>query len=185
MSKSVVVCNLAPLEALNLDIAANEHAYVKVGILGVGRAGRPAHPTRKEAGIDNPNLGAVHEFGSMKRHIPPRSFLRMPLMTKLPDKMRAIGKAVWQSIIDQKGIRTALADLGAEGENTVQEAFNTGGFGQWAPWSEKYGRRRELEMRAKRRKKRLIGPMQLAILVRTGQLAKAITSHVVGGKAQP
>ena len=131
---------------------------------------------------DNPNLGATHELGSFGRKIPSRSFLRMPLSSELPHRMNAIGRDVWQAIIDKQGLRVALKKLGVHGENTVQAAFDSNGFGRWAPWSDRYARWREMLARTKKRKKRKIGPMQLAILVLTGQLAKSITSKVDGGK---
>ena len=174
---SKVVCNLGPLDALNLDIRNNRGAYVKVGILSGKKTGRSGG-----GDLDNPNLGATHEFGSFGRKIPSRSFLRMPLSSELPHRMNAIGRDVWQAIIDKEGLRMALKKLGVYGENTVQAAFDSNGFGRWAPWSDRYARWREMLARTKKRKKRKIGPMQLAILVLTGQLAKSITSKVEGGK---
>ena len=174
---SKVVCNLGPLDALNLDIRNNRGAYVKVGILSGKKTGRSGG-----GDLDNPNLGATHEFGSFGRKIPSRSFLRMPLSSELPHRMNAIGRDVWQAIIDKEGLRMALKKLGVYGENTVQAAFDSNGFGRWAAWKPRYARWREMLARTKKRKKRKIGPMQLAILVLTGQLAKSITSKVEGGK---
>ena len=173
---SKVVCNLGPLDALNLDIRNNRNAYVKVGILSGKKTGR------KEGDLDNPNLGATHEFGSFGRKIPSRSFLRMPLSSELPHRMNAIGRDVWQAIIDKEGLRVALKKLGVYGEDTVQAAFDSNGFGRWAPWSDRYARWREMLARTKKREEAQVGPMQLAILVLTGQLAESITSKVEGGK---
>ena len=174
--KSFVALNLAPLEALNLNIENNRGAYVKVGLLG-GKAARKGDP------INNPSLGFEQEFGNMSHHLPARSFLRMPLRDQLPKRMQAIGKAVWQALIDSKGIRAALQTLGVYGEEVVDEAFDTGGWGQWAPWSDSYAQKREQSWREKHHKMKLIGPIQFRLLVRSGQMEKAVTSEVVGGKA--
>ena len=180
---SKVVCNLGPLDALNLDIRNNRGAYVKVGILSGKKTGRSGG-----GDLDNPNLGATHEFGSFGRKIPSRSFLRMPLSSELPHRMNAIGRDVWQAIIDKEGLRMALKKLGVYGEKTVQAAFDSNGFGRWTGWSSAYGRWRELQWRTQKgkvkrgKRMRLIGPVQLAILVLSGQLAESITSKVEGGK---
>jgi hypothetical protein len=177
ISKSIVVANFAPLDALNLDIENNRGAYVKVGILGDG-----GHVGRKETGINNPSLGLAHEFGVASHNLPQRSFLRVPLSTELPKRMAALGRDFWQAILDKKGVKGGLRILGGYAEKTVDDAFASGGFGRWPTWSDKYGRHRELEQRMKKRKMNKIGPIPLAILVRTAQLAKSITSAVVGGK---
>ena len=174
--KSFVALNLAPLEALNLNIENNRGAYVKVGLLG-GKA------ARKDEEINNPSLGFEHEFGNMSHHLPARSFLRMPLRDHLPERMQAIGRDAWQALINRKGIRTALKTLGVYGAEVVTEAFDTGGWGQWAPWSDKYAQMREQTWRDDHHKMKFIGPIQFRMLVRSGEMEKAVSSEVVGGKA--
>ena len=146
---SRVVCNLGPLDALNLDIRNNRGAYVKVGILSGKKTGR------KEGDLDNPNLGATHEFGSFGRKIPSRSFLRMPLSSELPHRMNAIGRDVWQAIIDKQGLRVALKKLGVHGENTVQAAFDSNGSSvRDSGWSDAWGARRSRTSRPARPRRR-------------------------------
>ena len=149
--------------------------WVKLGIIG-----KKNQRADTKNPINNPTLGLVHEKGSVSRHIPRRSFLLVPLLDFLPKRINQIGKAVWASLVQEKGLRSAFQHLAVEGENIVQKAFDTGGYGKWPTWSSKYGRSRELAAREKRRKIRFIGPMRLAILVRTAQLRKSISSKVMG-----
>jgi hypothetical protein len=171
-----VSLDLTVLEQLQGNLKSEEPLWVKLGIIGKQNARKDDHGNP----INNPTLGLVHEKGSVSRHIPRRSFLLVPLMDLLPKRINQIGKSVWDSLIRDKGLRSAFRHLAVEGENIVQGAFSTGGYGKWAPWATKYGRSRELEARHKRRKMRFIGPIQLAILVRTAQLRKSISSKVMG-----
>ena len=175
-SKSIVVANFAPLEALNADLEKYRNAHVRVGILAAGgKIGREDEDWNKE-GINNPTLGLVHEYGSASNNIPPRSFLRVPLMTELPKRMQQIGRKVWESIINSKGMFVALKELGVTGENVVQGAFNSAGYGRWQAWSESYAHWRAAYMR---KRSKIIGPVGPgSILILSGQLAKSISSEV-------
>lgn len=148
---------------------------VKVGCLGGGKAGRWGPGSGV---MNNPSLGAVHEFGSKLRHIPARSFLRVPLLLKLPERIDQIGRDVWRSLVLNRGLTEALRLLGVLGEQIVQEAFATGGFGQWAPLSPRYARWKMAFTRQRARKAGL-GPVQIAILILSAQLRKSVTSRVV------
>lgn len=97
---------------------------VKVGILGskVSREGDP---------INNAELGLIQEFGSAKRNIPPRSFLRMPL-ENAGDTITEVGsKASFQKAIEGGDTTTALSIIGAVAQGIVTDAFVSGGDGQW------------------------------------------------------
>ena len=108
---------------------------------------------------DNPSLGLEHEFGNPESNLPERSFLRMPLMTQMGEVL----KFDWLRRIRASGVKSAVKLLGVLGEETVQEAFATGGFGQWAA----------LKPRTIQRK----GSSR--ILIDSAQLRKAVTSRVV------
>lgn len=108
---------------------------------------------------DNPSLGFQHEFGNPDTKLPERSFLRMPLMTQ----MGQVLKFDWLRRIRATGVKSAVKLLGVLGEETVQEAFATGGFGQWAPLKKETIRRKGSSR----------------ILIDTAQLRKAVTSRVV------
>lgn len=135
-----VTLDTAGLKALMKEVAVAKTASVKVGIL----AGAKKRVTMlgiggvlsRNFGETNADIGADHEFGRMSGDIPlpERSFLRMPLMTRLGDRLAAIGdNATWISLIMQFGILTALDTMGDAAVTLIHDAFASGGFGQWKP----------------------------------------------------
>lgn len=140
---------------LNLQRMAKKRLYVKVGVLG--SKGTAAH---KGTTLNNATIGLIHEKGSMTRNIPRRSFLDMPLNTEGQKEIYKNQKVLWSEMI--KGtVKTVYKILGVIGENTVHKAFDTGGFGRWAP----------LKPSTIRRKR------SSAILIDTRQLEGSITSE--------
>lgn len=180
---NAVRLNVTQMQALSRALTAARSARVRVGILG-NKAERLDEDWNKEK-INNPTLGAVHEFGSKKRGIPARSFLRMPLTLHLPNEVDKIGRAVWRRLVIEKSVVLALKQLGALAELVVQRAFETGGFGSWPGYSKRYGRWKELFTRKKTGTLAKIGPVQLALLILSGQMRKAVTSKVVPGGSAP
>lgn len=185
------------LENIRDSVKGADKMWTKVGIIGKHNA----RDNYNSSTIDNPTLGLIHEKGSAKAHIPQRSFLLMPLMMKLPTRLKEIGKAMFSNITTEKKLKNSFNALGVESEKIIQQGFETGGFGQWAPWSKtllpsaffnkkgrnniketrmEYSRGRELEYRSSKRKMRAIGPQQLSLLIRSGQLRKSISSKVMG-----
>ena len=131
--------------------------YTKVGILR-------GKTNRKEKGLTNASLGVIHEFGSVTRKIPPRSFLRMPLEMKqeyiiaeILKRKRKITKEIYQG-----NAKSFSEKLGILSEQVIQMAFESRGFGQW----------RENKPSTVRRKK------SSSPLIDTGQLRRSITSKV-------
>lgn len=174
------------LETLIRELGAGSGMYVKVGVLGdyAGRTPdevgtkRSAHKwteeTRKFFGQTgreptNPEIGADHEFGSILKNLPERSFLRVPLITRLPDALNGVD---FVSLVLSRGAAGALDVVGNVAMGIVLQAFDTGGFGQWPQWSPKYWRLRlRIGASSLRRPGRL--------LVLTGQLVRSITYAVV------
>lgn len=186
MQAGTVSIDTEGLKRLREDIAKNGNARVRVGILGpnAGRVNEPkpvkasgtfAHGWDAESlqkaqdeqeqlsGINNPTLGAIHEFGSVKRNIPSRSFLRMPVIQELPAALAKVDKQLWHKVIVKKGLLGALGLLGAYCMDVIHLAFDTGGFGAW----------QALKARTIKRKGRD------AILIDTAQLRQSITAEVV------
>lgn len=160
MQGGSIVVDKTAFDALRADIKANGRARVRVGILG-GNAARVSGDT-----LNNPSLGAVHEFGVVTKGIPARSFLRMPVIQELPAALLLTDKTLWQKIILKKGILGALGILGAYAIDTIQLAFDTGGFGSWQPLS-----KRTIKIKG-----------SSAILIDTAQLRQSITAEVVKPK---
>jgi len=161
-----VQLNAAPLEGLIQNLDAAENAYLKVGILGdyAGRTPDETGTKRKDSDLTNPQLGLWHEFGSKKVNLPERSFLRMPILLHLGDKLKSMASPEqWKDIIVKHGFIHLLDMVGNECIGLIADAFHTGGFGFWE----------KLKPRTIARKK------NSDILIDTGQLQRSITYAVV------
>lgn len=128
--------------------------HVRLGVLGEKGA-------RTEAkGPTNAEVGAAHEFGTSR--LPIRSFLRMPITQKMGSELEQSGAfddATVKEVIRAGSIAAWLKKVGIVGEKIVQEAFATGGFGQWKPSNMKRKKNHQT-------------------LVETQQLRNSITSEV-------
>ena len=125
----------------------------RVGVLG--------NNNNRDDKFSNATIGLKHEFGSITEKIPERSFLRMPLRNELPKELKKIGAAVFEALV-KENIKPAFKKLGILGEATVQEAFDTGGFGTWKALSPKTIAKKGFD----------------TILVETTQLRRSITSDI-------
>ena len=119
----------------------HQKMYAKVGILDDKNARDDAIGNTTTRSGDsgesqsNATIGLKHEFGSKK--LPKRSFLRMPLIEKLSDK---ISKSkllknghTMKKVIDEGSLHPLYDLIGGVGQDIVLEAFETGGFGKWTP----------------------------------------------------
>lgn len=121
-----IVADLSQLEALVKELGGQYVA--RVGILGSN-----AGTAHSDTGLTNSELGVIHEFGSLSRNIPPRSFLRMPLELKQEEIIQGMASYRTQKSLEDGEIKRVYRDLGLYAEGFVKQAFATGGFGQWAP----------------------------------------------------
>jgi phage gpG-like protein len=103
----------------------------------VARLGILGDKNKRKKGIPgNAEIGAAHEFGSEKRGLPQRSFLRVPLIDKLQGEMEKTGALedlVIKEVIRSGSMVSWLKKIAVLGEKIVQDAFATGGFGKWKP----------------------------------------------------
>lgn len=176
-----VSVNTDGLSSLREELKKYASKRVHIGVLG----GNDARSGDESKGYvpGNAEIGAIHEFGVVggaspfkqpgisktpiknpSINLPERSFLRMPLITKLPEAIMGQGREAWRKAIIQKGVVFALKNLGVLAESIVQDAFKTGGFGLWA----------KLKASTIRRKG------SAAILIDTAELRQSVTSRVVG-----
>lgn len=112
-----------------LKTLKDSKAVLRVGILGNKNA-------RSGSGETNAEIGAKHEFGS--DGMPQRSFLRMPLETELAKALansQAFSEDTLKKVIAEKTLKPWLEQVGFVAEAVIQDAFATGGFGQWPQWS--------------------------------------------------
>lgn len=173
--------NTDALGALRQELKKFASKRVHIGVLG----GNDARSGDESKGYvpGNAEIGAIHEFGvtggvspfkqpgiskspvkNPNINLPERSFLRMPLITRLPEAIAAQGRAAWRKAILDKGVVFALKNLGVLAEGIVQDAFATGGFGTWAKLKKSTIRRKGSD----------------AILVDKAELRQSVTSRVIG-----
>ena len=139
---------------------------------------------RKELGMTNATLAAIHEFGAPEHGLPARSVLVTPLkdhaaeiMAPLKDKAELIVKAT--------NLKSLWSLVGIACEKVIDQAFQTGGFGKWAPDSFKTlmkklnkGKNRNVHRRRLTIGQIFAGNLGMGILEDTNQLKKAYTSRV-------
>ncbi|MGH9678182.1 MAG: hypothetical protein ACRD36_13845, partial [Candidatus Acidiferrum sp.] len=113
--------------------------------------------------MNNAEIGVIHEFGSEGAHIPPRSFLRMPMEEKRRELMKSFQTATSKAAMDSGRYREVFRILGVHAEAIVQEAFATGGFGHWPALQPST----------------IAAKGSSAILIDTKKLRQSITSDVV------
>lgn len=121
---SNVSLNLDGLDKLE-KILKKHKATIKVGILG----SKP-----REDGGSNAMIGLVHEFGSVEKNIPERSFLRLPLTWKLPyvlDQSKLLTKKELESAIEKGEMVQLFEEIGQRAVAIVHEAFDSGTY--WIP----------------------------------------------------
>lgn len=139
-----ITYNLQGLDDLRKEIG--DSYIARVGILGGAAQEREEYEVvvigkkkylKKKVGIkqdlSNSEVGVIQEFGSEKAHIPPRSFLRMPIAMKGKELVKAITGNMAKAAFEKGNIKGIFKILGVAGELIVDDAFNTSGFGQWKP----------------------------------------------------
>lgn len=147
--------NLGPLKALIKDLRTNY--YTDVGLIG-DKAKTP-HP---ESTLTVAGIGAVHEFGVPDRNIPARSLILFPIQHTAKRITSDGQKALKKALESGKKLRSVFVELGRSAEQSIQEAFETGGFGTWKPLKEET----------------IIRKGSDSILIVTGLLRKSVTSQV-------
>lgn len=174
MSDTKINVNLSGLDSLRRALGNNMQA--KVGFLGSGK-GQEQHKTEGGQTITNAELALIHIYGSISRNIPPRDMLKAPIQSKMSEIVAFLNSDKIKELITAGKIEECYKLLGIFGENIVQEAFNTGGFGKWpanADITLKGG-----WMRSSSGKPFYVKPKKsTAPLIDTGQLRRAVSSEV-------
>ena len=144
--------------------AVESDAEVRVGIL----AGNASHQTESGDSLSMGTLAAVHEYGSMTRGIPERSFLRSTYQNRMSDFIEFIGenRAKIGREMAKMGESFVLNKIGAWWVNAVNETFEAQGP-DWAELSPEYRERKEQQYPGAK------------ILMSTGALRRAVTHEVV------
>lgn len=121
LSNGTIKIDTTKLDAIQKQ--AKKQYMAKVGVLG-------GAPAREEGAVTNADLGAIHEFGT--KNIPARSWLRMPLEFQMPKVYQSIGQKLVNSMTTNN-VLEIFKQIGIRAESIVQRAFDTRGFGNWAP----------------------------------------------------
>lgn len=123
-----VVITLDTSNLTSLIYKAKEKYYVKVGVINGGDY------KDKKNNLTVAGYGCVNEFGSIKRNIPARSFIRAPLLLNLRDEILRNKKIFEKQLFNKNGIlKVAYNKLGILAKSIILRAFATSFDGQWAP----------------------------------------------------
>jgi hypothetical protein len=121
---SLVQGDFSRLEGLIAELKTNHS--VEIGVFKTAKT---------SDGHQVAEYGAYNEFGSISGKLPKRSFIRMPL-TKRQAKIEAKVRERVRAHLEAGDIKAIFKDIGIGGEAAIQEAFDTRGFGTWAPDAE-------------------------------------------------
>lgn len=159
------------LEKLVKALKVKNPPKIHLGIVG-------SKPERGN-GSTNAEIGAAHEYGSVKHNLPARSFLRMPINTHLNEAMKNAGMTddgTLRKVITEGSLMPWLEKIKLIAKGIVIEAFDTEGYGRWAKWSESYAAQQRLKMMSKKTGGK---GTNNKILDDTGQLKGAIDAVIV------
>ena len=152
---------LEGLEKLVKALKIKNPPKIHLGIVGT--------KAERSGGTSNAEIGAAHEYGSVKHNLPARSFLRMPISEKLDESLKDAGmtdEGTLRKVIADGSIMPWLEKIRIVAKAIVLEAFATEGFGRWRKWSSSYEKRKKKGTDNK-------------ILDDTGQLKGAIDAVIV------
>ena len=131
MSDEIYTLNLKPLDKIYKALK-NSKTSAKVGILG--------NKNHRHDGGSNAEIGLRHEFGDPEGNLPQRSFLIMPLTTRLFKELEKSGMFsddMIKEIIKTGELTKYVEKVGIAGVSVVLQAFDSGGFGTWKSLNEK------------------------------------------------
>ena len=167
-----VVFNLKNLDRFTKQMKSElDKHYAKIGVLSEGNQ-------RDEDNFTNADLAAVHEFGSIKRKIPARSFLGLTEQIKGKEMSEFIDSQadnIFKRVMEGKS-KIVIGKLAAKWMEYIHECFETEGFGTWVPMSDAtYWKRFENASE----KVQDSGNFEPKLLQDTGQLERSITYEVI------
>lgn len=152
---------------------------VRIGIIGADAA--ESHGEN----LTNAKLGTFHEFGSKDgKHPPKRSFLVMPISTKLnfnQETMKNMRKALFKQLFVKKSPEYFYNALKSKALEVIENAFATGGFGEWKPLADRTYARRERNLPKRATKRSLNYWFKHPILTDSGQLRHSISGITIKG----
>lgn len=124
--------NLEGLDKLVKALKVKNPPHIELGIIGT-------KAERKGDGPSDAQIGAAHEYGAPAINLPPRSFLRMPMIDHFPNKLEssgAIGEAEFKEVVKTGSIIPWMHKIKILALETVIEGFMTQGWGTWDKWKD-------------------------------------------------
>lgn len=128
--KPGVKINLTGLKVMQTALAkmVDGHYVVQVGVFG----DKAMRKSKVDAGMTNAEIGLIQEMGSVARKIPRRSFLWDTFANHGKELMPILKKDV-EELLKKGKVEDYLKRVGVAATNLVVEAFQTSGWGTWAP----------------------------------------------------
>lgn len=123
MKQSKITSNLKGLEDF---VAFMKDHRARVGVLG-DKAQR-----NDDSPLNNAEIGLINFTGSVTKNIPPRDFLIFPLEYKRREITKKLGGNDVKAALMRGDFKLVFKLLGIIGEGICKEAFESGGYGQWA-----------------------------------------------------
>ncbi len=129
MGKSKVIDRDRGWNRIKKEIKLMNRGVVKIGILsdaGIHRGGKKKRQNSSQ--VNYVDIAMINEFGSPRRNIPSRPFMRMAF-EKNNRKLTRLTKKLMNQIYDGTiSTRTALKKLGLAHQDQVQSTIEGGGF---------------------------------------------------------
>lgn len=127
-----------PLPVVRVGVMSNKNSRVESKkTLSFEEIQNLNKPRKSGTPLSNTELGAIHEFGSPARGIPPRSFLRVPLLSRLNKELKnsnAFNQDVLRNVMRKGTILPWMQKVAILAEGIVLGAFSSGGYGKWPKW---------------------------------------------------
>ena len=128
-----VILDLSKLKQIENQL--KKEVSIKVGVLEEKNI-----RSAEGAEYTNAYIGYKHEFGKfdpkLGKRLPVRSFLRMPLKLKYRSTLESKNwwsREEFEKIIDSTENMKFYKKFGELARRIIDDAFKTGGFGQWKP----------------------------------------------------
>lgn len=169
--KGKVFIDLDKLKELTETLKNTPH--IEVGVF----EGKNA---RRSKGMTNATLAAIHEYGAPEHGLPARSILVTPLHDHKAEIMAPMKGQIIKLVKSGEALKL-WKSIGLACEKIILQAFDTGGFGKWAPL-QRSTLLAKLKGSLRRRQKNVDfiyrGQLGMGILIDTAQLRRAYSSRV-------
>jgi hypothetical protein len=142
-----------------------KHSHVAVGIL----------QDEDHDGFSMIDLAMVHEYGSRKRKIPERSFIRSTCDAKRKEHVDLIRKFQWQILLGRITAKQALTQLGEVVEKDMVQTINNGIQPDIAESTKK------AKIRSLKKQRKKLSGIGFKPLIESGNLKGSITHEIRGG----